>query len=167
MPPIRFEYTRLDLSNLWPDTVTGSPREALSDPDTTLISFTGNARVDVLQTRNGHRCFVNGGRSGAAVAVQGQELASSPQVELSRSDTWLRDVNGRGSVDLSTESFYYHNPATSPTPVAPGALDWETSRPSARPSRIRCSRRANDPSHGRWTSTATGTSTCCRPVPTS
>ena len=124
MPPIRFEYTRLDLSNLWPDTVTGSPREALSDPDTTLISFTGNAWVDVLQTRNGHRCFVNGGRTGAAVAVHGQELASSPQVELSRSDTWLRDVNGRGSVDLSTESFYYHNPATSPTPVAPGALDW-------------------------------------------
>lgn len=124
MPPICFEYTCLDLSDLWPDTVTGSPREALSDPDTTLISFTGNARVDVLQTRNGHRCFVNGGRAGAAVAVQGQELASSPQVELSRSDTWLRDVNGRGSVDLSTESFYYHNPATSPTPVAPGALDW-------------------------------------------
>ena len=79
MPPICFEYTCLDLSDLWPDTVTGSPREALSDPDTTLISFTGNARVDVLQTRNGHRCFVNGGRAGAAVAVQGQELASSPQ----------------------------------------------------------------------------------------
>lgn len=124
MPPIRFEYTRLNLVDLWPDQIVGSPREPLSDPDTTLISFTGNARVDVLQTRNGHRCFRNGGRAGATVAVHRRELASSPQVELSESGTWLRDVNGRGSVDLSTESFYYHNPVTSPTPVDPSRLDW-------------------------------------------
>ena len=87
-------------------------------------------------------------------------------MELSRSDTWLRDVNGRGSVDLSTESFYYHNP-TSPTPVAPGALDWGDFEAFSEASRTPALTPGERPSHGRWTSTATGTSTCCRPVPTS
>ncbi|HEU5319637.1 MAG TPA: toxin TcdB middle/N-terminal domain-containing protein, partial [Methylomirabilota bacterium] len=115
LPPVTFGYRPLSLAGLFPRTLRGTPAEPLG-PTTTLLGFFGTGRPDLLQTAGGHRVFLNRGRLGTDVVVEGRELAASPSATLADGDVFLRDVEGRGAVDLTTTAYYYRNPAGGGTP---------------------------------------------------
>ena len=121
MPPIRFElHASRPRRTSGPTKSWARRARPCSDTDTTLISFSGNARVDVLQTRDGHRCFLNAGRSGRR--RRGEAYASWQTARRSSSPVAGRGCATSTAAARSTSplrDFYYHNPATSPTPVDP------------------------------------------------
>src|SRR5258705_4545036 len=103
-------YQPLSVLGTFPRPLRGTPAEALGARSTPL-SFFGTGRPDLIQTAGTHRVFLNRGRIGAEIAVEGVALVNSPSTQLGDADVFLRDIEGRGAVDLTTTAFYYRNPS--------------------------------------------------------
>ncbi|MDX3775900.1 toxin TcdB middle/N-terminal domain-containing protein [Streptomyces europaeiscabiei] len=110
LPPSSFEYQPLSLAGVFPRKLVGTPAEALGRQATPL-SFFGTGRPDIMQTESGHRVFFNRGQLGTDIVVDRRELVASPSAEFGDGDVLLRDIDGRGAVDLSTTAYFYRNPA--------------------------------------------------------
>ncbi|HEX3650333.1 MAG TPA: toxin TcdB middle/N-terminal domain-containing protein, partial [Pseudonocardiaceae bacterium] len=131
-PPVTFSYQPLSLSGVYPRPLTGTPAEPLGQQATPL-SFFGSGRPDIMQTENGHRVFWNRGQLGADIVMERRELVDSPSARFGDSDVLLRDIDGRGAVDLTTTGYYYRNPAKlgPVSRTAPGwapAIDFDPNR---------------------------------------
>lgn len=110
LPPVSIDYTPFSLAGVYPRPLRGSPAKPLGAV-TTPLSFFGTGRPDLVQTDGGHRVYWNRGRMGAEIVVERRELAASPSLALGDAGVFLRDVEGKGGVDLTSTAYYYRNPA--------------------------------------------------------
>jgi RHS repeat-associated protein len=132
LPPLSFEYQPLSLAGLFPRTLNGTPPEALGQ-HTTPLAFFGTGRPDIMQTEGGHRVFLNRGQLGTDIVLERRELVASPSAQLGDRDVLLRDIDGRGAVDLTTTEYFYRNPSKLGTvsrtaPAWPPAVDFDPTR---------------------------------------
>ncbi len=114
LPSVELVYRPFSLNGIFPRPLQGTPNEPIG-PETTLIQFFGTGRPDILQTIRGHQVYFNEGRMGTSVRVVRGELGESPDLSLGDSDVYLRDVRGRGAVDLTNTNVYYPNPSVEGT----------------------------------------------------
>jgi RHS repeat-associated protein len=110
LPALEFEYRPLTMDGVFPRKLTGTPAQALGRQATPL-SFFGTGRPDIMQTEGGHRVFWNRGQMGPDIVTERRELVNSPSAGFGDQDVLLRDIDGRGAVDLTTTEYFYRNPS--------------------------------------------------------
>jgi hypothetical protein len=145
-PPITMTYQPFAVAGTFPRPLRGTPNEALG-AQATPLSFFGTGRPDLIQTAGAHRAYLNRGRLGPDIALERVDLVHSPSTQLGDPGVFLRDIEGRGAVDLSTTSLYYRNPSalgpvsrTAPSWGAAVAFDAIARHPELSPTELRRAR---------------------------
>ena len=86
-------------------------RTSRSAANTSLLGCFGTGAPDIFQTEADHRVYFNAGLAGAGIQMDGRDLVNSPATRLGSPDVFLRDVRGRGAVDLTTTDLFHPNPS--------------------------------------------------------